>query len=123
MIEPLKNFMPRRATFLLDPGMRSVIDRPAASLKSAITLAPLRSTPGPIMLFVTSIWIGRFSRTLPPVQLSTSPVENLERSAASKSAGSAAAEISVGPRTGSLLWANAADEPEDTASADAQTTK
>lgn len=59
-------------------------------------------------------------RTLPPLQLSTSPVENLERSAASRSAGSAAAEISVGPRTGSLFSAPAADAPGDTASADAR---
>ena len=88
--------MPRRATFLARGGMRMVMARLPASLKSAISLAPLRSRPGPSRLSVTSITIGRRSRTLPPRQSSTSPAANLARSASSKPAASV-----------SLLWARA----------------
>ena len=88
--------MPRSATFLARAGMRMVMARLLASLKSAISLAPLRSSPGPSMLDVTSITIGRRSRTLPPRQSSTSPAANLARSASSKPAASV-----------SLLWARA----------------
>ena len=88
--------MPRSATFLARAGMRMVMARLLASLKSAISLAPLRSSPGPSWLDVTSITIGRRSRTLPPRQSSTSPAANLARSASSKPAASV-----------SLLWARA----------------
>src|SRR5260370_27237023 len=96
MIEPLPIFMPRKAMFLAAAGMRTVMALCAGSLKSAISLAPLRSRPAPSSLAVTSITIGRFSRTLPPVQLSRSPLANLARRAASKSAGSAAACAGLG---------------------------
>jgi hypothetical protein len=119
---PLKTLRPRTETFLKPGGIRMVIARWVGSLKSAITLAPLRSTPAPTMLCVTSIWMGRLSRTVPPVQFSTSPVANFARSAASKPVESAAAATSTGAEAACLFWLSAVDEVDASASAEAPPT-
>ncbi len=119
MIEPLKNFIPRRDTFLLIAGMRIVIARFVASLKSAITLAPLRSTPA------RPCCLSRRSGSALQPHVPTSPIEHvtsreLRAQCRFEVRGIAGVRvIAAAAGEGFFFWANAADETESSASADA----